>query len=214
MKMIFEEVRPLETGVWLAPVPPHEVQLLGQPKTTLGPQSVLLAEAAIYDSTNDTLTCEAGGMIPLNLGTGPNTIIVSCQDPGRGASDDTGKPAGQPSHGFGVGDRAYLQLVESELDGNAREAAVQILQEVRSRYPGDLQRGQSRNFKNTPDNFWYVIVQPRAQNLSITVRGVPSRFNSSKLTLKADRPGYTRFALSHPSEVAEALKIIEQSKRK
>ena len=115
---------------------------------------------------------------------------------------------------YGPGDREFLRLVEHELRGPAREAAETILRQVRSRYPGDLERGQRLNFKNSPDNFWYVIVQPRAQGLSITVRGAPHRFAPSSIEVKDDRPGYTRFALRHPKEVEEALRIIERSKRK
>jgi hypothetical protein len=105
-------------------------------------------------------------------------------------------------------------LVNRVPRGDARKAALRILAEVRKLYPGDLKRGQRSNFKNTPDNFWYVIVQPRAQSLSITVRGAVDRFRSERLELKQDRPGYTRFTLHHPSDVAEAMNIIQQSKRK
>jgi hypothetical protein len=113
----------------------------------------------------------------------------------------------------GPGDREFIQLVEQELVGEARQAALAILVAVRGRSPGDLQRGQRNNFKNTPDNFWYVIVQPRVRALSITVRGVPKRFLPSPLNPKDDRPGYTRFSIRRLQEVAEAVRIIEQSKR-
>ena len=89
-----------------------------------------------------------------------------------------------------------------------------ILREVRHRNPGDLSRGKRHNFSNTPDNFWYVIVQPTSQSLSITVRGKPDQFRPTSLEVKDDRPGYTRFKLRDPAEIDAALAIIGASKRK
>jgi hypothetical protein len=105
-------------------------------------------------------------------------------------------------------------LVESELNGEVQETAIDLLREVRKVWPGDLKRGERNNFSNTPDNFWYVIVQPRAKALSVTIRGAPERFESKTLELKVDRPGYTRFSIKRPEEIPEALRLIGESKRK
>jgi len=43
-----------------------------------------------------------------------------------------------------------------------------------------------RRFQETPDNFWFVTVQPRDRSLSITVRGLPDRF---KILRSAHRRG-------------------------
>jgi len=103
---------------------------------------------------------------------------------------------------------------QTELKGEAQEAAVVLIRGVRHKWAGDLKRGERNNFSNTPDNCWYVIVQPRVQALSITVRGRPERFQSSILELRPDRLGYTRFTVTTPDQVPEAVRLIEQSKRK
>jgi hypothetical protein len=97
---------------------------------------------------------------------------------------------------------------ERELRGEAQEVAVDLLRELRRRSAGDLKRGLKNNFSNTLDNFWYVIVQPREQALSITVRGKPEMFRPSPLELRVDRPGYTRFKLQTVDQLPEALRII------
>lgn len=214
MKMLLEEAVELSDGVWSAKVSPHEVPIFGQPKATIGGRSVLLTENATFIAATRCLQVDGGSVSVLNQGTTPETLVVEAK-----ASDGTllvTTEKGQIARfdRFGPGDREFLGMVGRELQGHPREAAERILQEVRARYPGDLQRGQRSNFKNTPDNFWYVIVQPRAQSLSITVRGARDRFKPSKLELKDDRPGYTRFSLKHPSEVANAVQIIERSKRR
>ncbi len=216
MKIVLEDTKELSPGIWSTSVAPHEIPMFGQPKATSGRRSVLLATAPNFTPDTMSLQFDAGCVMVLNVGTTTETIVIDA----GGLADRQTKLAALEKRGdyqiSGPGDREFLALVSSELIGDAREAAEEILREVRDRYPGDLQRGQRNNFKNTPDNFWYVIVQPRSQALSITVRGEPSRFrsSSSRLELKEDRPGYTRFTLNALADVQEALNVIQQSKRK
>lgn len=106
------------------------------------------------------------------------------------------------------------RLARTVLTGDAMKTAELLLRGVRAGSSGDLKRGKRLNFSNVPDNFWYVIVRPRVQGLSITARGMPERFGASKLELKIDRPGYTRFQVTKPGDVQEALRIIGLSKRR
>jgi hypothetical protein len=205
VKVVLEAVRAVDPNVWLTVVPPNEVAKLGSPKSRKGPSSILLAEG-VREGAENTLLVDTEHTTLLNLGNTSKLVIVGCD---RLADD----PGTLPAVG-GSGDRQFLRIVELELDGDAKKAAEQVLSQVRSRHAGDLKRGQRNNFSETPDNFWYVIVQPRIQALSITVRGLPERFAPSTLDLKLDRPGYTRFAIRKPSEVAEAVRIIEASRRK
>jgi hypothetical protein len=214
MKMLIEGAVAGINGSWLALVPPHQVAMLGAPKITRGTTSVLLASSPSFDDRTSQLSFDADSVMVLNLGTSPRTFvidtIVSSDVLEARAQEKLEKAESQ----LGVGDREFLGLAERELRGEAQEAAVDLIREIRRRWPGDLKRGERNNFSNTPDNFWYVIVQPRAQSLSITVRGAPDRFRSDVLELRVDRPGYTRFILKNPDDVPEALRIIEQSKRK
>ncbi|MBA1157934.1 hypothetical protein [Microvirga mediterraneensis] len=210
MMMLIDGVVPLGKDVWSGSAPPHILTMLGQAKVTAGTRSVLLVEALRFDEADKSLRFDASQATVLNLGTTDDIIVLSNSPAAKLAAVRSQSATGT----YGPGDQEFLSLVRSELMGEAKEAAEQILRAVRSRYPGDLEKGLRLNFKNTPDNFWYVIVQPRVQSLSITVRGVPQRFLPSSLDLKLDRPGYTRFAVRTPDEVAEALRIIEGSRRK
>lgn len=210
MMMLIDAVLPLGQDVWSGSAPPHLLTMLGQAKVTGGTRSVLLVEGPRFDEAEKSLRFDASKATVLNLGTTDDIIIL-----GSEPSSKVGEVRLQPSMAtYGPGDQDFLRLVRSELTGKAKEAAEQILREVRSRHPGDLERGQRLNFKNTPDNFWYVIVQPRVQSLSITVRGIPERFLPSSLEVKVDRPGYSRFTLKAPEQIQEALRIIEGSRRK
>src|SRR5262249_46778144 len=149
----------------------------------------------------------------LNLGTSSDTVVIAASD---NAADVT--PEGAPAsskrpmaQAYGTGDQEFLSLVERRLSGPPEQAAKQLLERIREEEAGDLQRGKRLNFKNTPDNFWYVVVQPTVQALSVTVRGEPSGFLPSSLALKSDRPGYTRFKVDRPGQVDEALRIIWKS---
>jgi hypothetical protein len=214
MKMLVEGAVAGLNGSWLALVPPHQVAMLGQPKITRGTTSILLASSPNFDSNTGHLSFEADSVLVLNLGTTPRTFVIDTIVSADVLESRKLKKLEEFEEQSGVGDREFLGLVEKELRGEAQEAAVDLVREIRKRWPGDLKRGERNNFSNTPDNFWYVIVQPRVQSLSITVRGAPDRFKSAVLELRGDRPGYTRFLLKNPDDVPEALRIIEQSKRK
>tara|TARA_R110002110_G_scaffold17527_12_gene74883 strand:+ start:224035 stop:224385 length:351 start_codon:yes stop_codon:yes gene_type:complete len=115
---------------------------------------------------------------------------------------------------YGPGDQEFLSLVKELLEPPMAKAAEALLRGVRQRYTGDFKRGKSRNFSDTPDNFWYVIIQPQIQQLSVTVRGTVDHFEPvAKLPIKDDR-GNTLFKLTSESEVPAALKIIFHAKKK
>ena len=150
-------------------------------------------------------------IVVLNVGTTASTVVVdSSIEVSQTAEHELARPPGE----LGPGDREFLSLAEKELSGEAQEAAIGLLRQVRSKWPGDLKRGERNEFSNTPDNSWDVLVQPRAQTLSITLRGAPERFQSKSLNLKTDRPGYIRFTVGTPDELPEVIRLIEQSKRK
>jgi hypothetical protein len=196
-------------GMWLTSVPPHQLGMLGTPRSSLGTTSILLVTHPSFDQEKGQLVLDAEAVTVLNLGTTVRTVVVDTEaEDARAIFEAT-----EPDH-LGPGDREFLSMVERELKGEAQEAAVDLLRTIRQTDAGDLKRGEPNNFSNTPDNFWYVIVQPRAQSLSVTVRGLPASFSPSSLQLVTDRPGYTRFHLRSVAELPEALRIISQSKRK
>jgi hypothetical protein len=209
--MLIENAKPLASGVWSGSTPPHALQMLGQPKLTKGEISVLGVEGPLFDERNSSVRFDASKATVLSLGSSDRLVVIEQ----NAAEADLGKPLGNvEAASSGPGDRQFLQIAKSALTGNSLKAAQKLLEGVRSTNPGDLKKGKRLNFSNTPDNFWYVIVQPRAQSVSITVRGLPEHFQPSTLELKVDRPGYTRFSLRKTDDVGEALRIIGLSKRR
>jgi len=207
MQIVFESAASSSPGIWLTHVPPHELRMLGAPSLSRGNTSILLVQTPAFDEENERLTVLAEGLTLLNLGTTNRTLVVDAK-----LQDASALVAGPSSEA--PGDREYRTLVDMHLKGEAREVAHEILTKIREASPGDLKRGERNNFSNSPSNFWYVIVQPRTQCLSITVRGEPETFGTSSLQLVTDRPGFTRFQLRSSVDLDEALRIIHASRQK
>jgi hypothetical protein len=109
----------------------------------------------------------------MNVGTSATTVVI---DVGIAAPTEGLEPTASNEIGeLGRGDHEFCLLAEQLLTGEAQEAAIDLIRGVRQRWPGDLKRGKRNNFSNTPDNFWYVIIQPRVMALSVTIRGKPEQ---------------------------------------
>jgi len=207
MQIVLSDSREASKGLWLTQIPPHQLGMFGTPNASRGKTSVLLVTQPEFDDDNERLTLDPERVLLLNVGSSSRTLVIDAD----GGEISAG--ALRIDH-QGPGDREYRELVDIHLKGEAREAAHALLAHVRKGSPGDLKRGGRNNFSNTPDNFWYVIVQPRSQSLSITVRGEPEKFEPTTLAVVADRPGYTRFQLRSLDELEEAQRLIAASNRK
>lgn len=215
LRMVVDGAHRLAPGVWNLRLMPTEIHRLGGTRSSLGSRSVLLIESPTYDEQSREFCFDAGNVRVLNLGTSSDTVVIAASEDTLAIPDNSAaiaEPQEEPA--YGTGDREFLRLVDGRLSGPACEAAKELLRRVRREEAGDLERGKRLNFKNTPDNFWYVIVQPTVQALSVTVRGEPRNFEPSPLALKSDRPGYTRFKVDHPDQVEDALRIVWRSRRR
>jgi hypothetical protein len=215
MKVVFEKVVELDRGIWSAVMRPTDVQRLEGSPVTQGARSVVLVDQADFDPKASTLSAELGALRALVVGTSDQALMIqSDADKGQATNRD---PKTAVTIGFDAGmfpgDTEFLREL-AQLPEEAESAGRQLLASVRSRNPGSMKRGSRRNFSNHPDNFWYAVIQPRKGNMSITVRGRPELFQPSKLDLKPDRPGYTRFYLAKQSDVAEAFRIVSASRRR
>lgn len=213
LRMTATSVTELAPDIWLFDMPPHQIRHFGSTNQAAGSRSVLILETFEYVASSKTLHFDVDGVVPINVGTTTATIGIGAthsadQVVGRNKSDKLSEVT------TGRGDKEFLSLAKRELSGSAAKAAGILLTGVRDRSPGELKRGKSRNFSETPDNFWYVIVQPRINEISITVRGPVHHFEQiSKLEIKDDR-GNTRFKVRDTADVPEALKLIFHAFRK
>lgn len=209
LNVSLQNVRPLDVGLWKAEVPPHQLRMFGECRRTDGHRSILFVDEPSFDITTATLSFSPEEAAVVSVGTTSEILVIDRRHTQEAAEKDASRPPAPA----GQGDREFLRVV-SDLPSPAREAAHQLLARVRAYAPGDLKRGERLNFSETPDNFWYVVVQPRAGDLSITVRGAPNTLPKTHLETKVDRPGYTRFKVAGPSDLDAAMVLIKSSRRR
>lgn len=198
--------------IWLARVPPHDIRGLGDIGQSLGARSVLLVASVNFDASTRRLEFERTDVKILNLGTSEDTVIVrSATEPTK---EITANPHVPTSHiPFAPGDEAFLRKVHHEMPKNMAAAAERLLAGVRKHHPGNLKEGDRRRFTETPDNFWMILIQPRAKNFYISVRGAPKSHVSNQIALTPGRnPNYSAFYLRDEAHVAEALDIVLRAK--
>lgn len=206
------KAKELAAGIWELELPPYEIGLLGKPTQSIGAVSALLMKNCQFDKDHQHLQFEISDVVPLNVGTtsrtiaflaGTNTEIYSMAKEHRVTEEIVGP-----------GDRHFLEMAKRELSSKMYEVSQALLRGIRARSAGDLKKGLNRNYSETPDNFWYVIIQPRVDELSITVRGHTDHFEGvSALEIKDDR-GNTRFKVRNLNDVQPALKLIFHALRK
>jgi hypothetical protein len=211
--MTATEVVEVKPGVWGFVMPPHQVRNFGATNHSVGDTSVLLLRRWDYDASKHHLQFDATDVVPINVGRTPQVIALAANE--KDSAGDTATAEGSPElMALGPGDREFLHLARSELSSATARAAEQLLIGIRRKSPGNLKRGQARNFSETPDNFWYVIVQPRVDELSITIRGPVEHFErTTKLEVRDDR-GNTRFKVRSETDVPAALDLISRALRK
>jgi hypothetical protein len=111
-----------------------------------------------------------------------------------------------------LGDRQFLTCLEQV--PTLKAAGEQILRRIRERSPGDLKRTSGRLFKETPDNFWAIEVQPRVRTLNISVRGNSGWFGKQGISIPDGWQGYSRFKVHGNADVENAVSVISAAKRK
>ena len=202
----------ISDGIWLFEMPPHQVAQLSNEARTLGTKSIVQLGNPRFDQSKKQISLSIDDFVPLSIGTSIHAFgIAEWKESEISASKATQKVDNFTS---GNGDNEFLKLVSEVLTPPVEEVARVLLQKIRAKSPGDLKLGKARNFSNTPDNFWYVRVQPRANDLSITVRGSVEHFsNVAPLELKDDR-GNTRFKVKEASDIPAALDLIFHALRK
>lgn len=204
----------IKSDVWETHLAPSEVRTIGPCSSAVGAVTVLLLSNPIFDQETQTIRFPPQSAAVLNVGNTSRTIIVS-GDNGSGLNAPSVTRTGLRdfSAQVGTGDGQYLRSLD-ELPDDLKRAGELILQQVREHFPGDLRAVGARRFQETPDNFWFVTIQPRVESLSITVRGLPSRFHVENLNVIEDRRPYSRFKVRGTVDVPEAVQIILNAVRK
>lgn len=199
----------LDDRVWKARLSPAEVRLLGPNAQASGDTTVLLlSEGAKFDAARGHLAFDPTKAKLLNAGTSDSAILIGTTGPSGGpAPVKTALP-----HEARGGDARFLSSLPSHL----KELGAVLLSAVRSRYPGELKFFEkSGRYVDTPDNFWTIKPQPRAESFRITVRGTPDLFQDFKsLAPKPDQTGYSTFTVERTSQVDLLVRLLGTVRRK
>lgn len=207
------EVVRVGEGLWETRLSPREVRGLGACGTAVGAVSVVLLREFSFDGEQKAVSFSPNATTLLNVGNGNRVILIAAGSDAAPLGSATTLATGLVHATLGSGDSQFLRALK-ELPDGTRQAGEAILIQVRNHFPGDLRAVGARRFQETPDNFWFVTVQPRDQSLSITVRGLPDRFAGSKLKIVEDRRPYSRFKVRAMTEVPEAVAVIRRAIRK
>ena len=229
--------RTIDRGVWKAKLKPEEVKTIGDCDSKSGPFSVLLLESNVdYNQTSQTITFDPNATRLLNIGSTNQVIVLSSKisqisdtapvadppvaeaapsRPKQPLEEKTPAAAKAPeyelSQELSTGDKLFL----SELPLDIRDLGEMLLAEVRKHFPGELNyEPRAAKFDETPEIFWTVKIQPQDKSLQITVRGTPNSFkNTSEISLKLGKFGYSSFVLNRKDQIPEALTALKQAKK-
>jgi hypothetical protein len=117
----------------------------------------------------------------------------------------------EPPVAYAAGDQAFLNELPPELEPIGQA----LLRGVRRHYAGELQRGKSGIYVESPDKFWAVRIQPRDKSLRIIVRGTLKDFNIPPgIELKPDRRSYSNFKIWKRDQIDGALSIIRSARKR
>lgn len=192
-----------EAGIWETRSSAADLQTFGSPLSSRGYSSILLVHDAEYDDTHRTLAFAPHSACLLNIGNTSRLFVV---DGGYQPETAAGKQR------LPDGDQKFLKYLEQV--PTLKAAGEQILRRIREVCPGDLKYTSGRLFKETPDNFWAIEVQPRVRTLNISVRGNSNWFGKQGISIPDGWQGYSRFKVHGNADVEKAVSVILAAKRK
>jgi hypothetical protein len=211
MRVLIEEVTQGAKGVWTAKSDPQSLIKLAKPVRQGGSLNVVMVTNPSYDANNHSLQFDLDTAVLLNLGNTSEAVIIHSREEILPLTSLNAEPKKQERP---PGDIRYLDALR-DLPGSLREVGEQLLTEIRKEFPGELVfHPKSKKFVESPDNFWVVRIQPRAQSLRIIVYGRPHehrRYDS--VDLKQDMAAYSNFLIKSKHQVSDAISVIREAKR-
>lgn len=191
-----------DKGIWTAEIPHGEKRHFGRPLASQGDRNVIGVISPEF--ADGTLYFDLANAIVLNEGETEETLILDLAD--EPASSET------LVHRL-AGDDSFRAAATGLLAPEMSMTAHAILDGIRNEFKGELVAVQGRKWVHSPANFVALTIQNRDQSIAITVRGEPEKHPNTPLHLKRDRPGYSRFKVTSPSEVGRAMMHIRCAAR-
>lgn len=212
MRVIIDEVSPGASGIWTANIDPQRLMKLADPIHQGGSISVVFVARPSYDAGAHSLLFDLDSAVLLNLGKTSEVVFIDSRDKDVEQSPQRTEP---PTRKESAGDRRFLDELK-RLPESQQKLGEQLLAEVRKESPGELVFHQkSGEFAESPDNFWVMRIQPRAQSLQIVVYGNPrEHVSTNTIKLKSDdMSNYSSFVIDGEYQISEAVEVILKAKR-
>jgi hypothetical protein len=208
-KLSITDVEQIGERVWAAALTPAEIARLGTPAASVGERSVIGVTRPHFEPDRRVLSFDPGAARILNKGAQSTAIIV---DLGEAAQADApGLP--DDDDAFRRGDDAFIDECRAHLPRMLAEGIVQIIADLRRKYPGHFQEGLARKWTNQPGSFVAVTIQPRDRSLAIHVKGRPGDFSAPSLDIRRDTDGYCRFKVDDVAQLADAGRVVQAAAR-
>jgi hypothetical protein len=211
MRVTIEKVSSGAEGVWTSHIDPQSLLRLANPVRQGGHINIVLVSRPSYDNRDHSLQFDLDSAILLNLGNTSETIIIDSREGDVSLSTHDVQPNVQKQP---AGDSRFFKELK-QLPESLREVGEQLLKEVRKEFPGELVfHPKSGKFVESPDNFWVVRIQPRAQSFRIIVYGKPNEHSlKDTIELKRDMASYSSFVIDSKHQIHEAVELIREAKR-
>lgn len=211
MRVTIEKVVPGAKGVWTSSIEPQRLLKLGNPIRQWGRLSIVMVSQPSFENQNQSLQFDLDSAVLLNLGNTTEAILVDSRE----SEPVVAKSVLQPNAlTHSSGDLRFIKELGS-LTEPLRKMGEQLLGEIRKEFPGELVfHEKSGKFVESPDNFWVVRIQPRAQSLRIIIYGGPRKHSTkSTIELKDDMTGYSNFVINSQGQLREAIDVIREAKQ-
>ena len=209
-KLSIMDVEQIGERVWAAALTPAEIARLGTPAASVGERSVIGVTRPHFEQDRRVLSFDPGAARILNKGAQSTAIIV---DLGEAARADTPGLPDDDDGAFRRGDDAFIDECRGHLPRMLAEGVVQIIADLRRKYPGHFREGPGRKWTNQPDRFVALTIQPRDRSLAIHVKGRPDDFSAPSLDIRPATDGYCRFKVDDVAQLADAGRVVQTAAR-
>jgi hypothetical protein len=209
IELSIPNAKEIAPGVWEAAIGPRDMRAFDGSGTTVGHVSViLLQEPFDFEQGRHILRFPLDAARALNVGSTPKAIVIAAKS---GVAAATGPLDPEP---LGRGDKSFIHAL-AVLPLELKAVGEELLKGVRAQSAGDLRPlSNGLRFQETPDNFWFVTIQPRDKSLSIVVRGLPNHFATTRLKVVEDRRPYSRFKIKSMADLADAVAVVLSAVRR
>jgi len=211
----FEISKPLGDGVWVTNLEPEVALLLTANIELRAKRTVIGMRDFEVDSSDAKITVPLQAITALVNGHDRESLLIdlNTSDSVQGINTHLDIQSASKSK---IGDDSLIQLIELELSGALVENAIELVRHIRDLDPsGRFEESKTkRKFVNRRNNFVTIKVQPRVQNICITVYGDTIHYSNlvdcteeSSIEFKKDQHGYTQFNWKD----SEALGVVKET---